>query len=257
MSSTDRRTLIAGNWKMHTTRAEARALAEATQAVSSATEHELAIFPPYPWLDLCAGILGGAEGRVRLGAQACHPERGGAFTGAVAASMLAEAGCHFVLCGHSERRHVFGEEDVFVAGSMRAALEAGLTPVLCVGETAEERAAGKTEQVLAHQLDAGLAVLAGPDDPLVLAYEPVWAIGSGNPASPEEADHAHRFLRERVGASAPDRAAALRILYGGSVKAANIGGFLAVPDVDGALIGGAALDPEGFAGIACAQPAGL
>ncbi len=258
MSNTDvRRTLIAGNWKMYTTRAEARALAEAVLAASSATEHELAIFPPYPWLAECGEILGGADGRARLGAQACHPNPSGAFTGAVAASMVAEVGCHFVLCGHSERRHVFGEDDAFVAGSMRAALDAGLTPILCVGETAEERAAGQTEQVLARQLDTGLAVISGPQDPLVLAYEPVWAIGSGNPASPQEADHAHRFLRERVAASDPERAAALRILYGGSVKAANIGGFLAVPDVDGALIGGAALDPEGFAQIACAQPAGL
>ena len=197
-----------------------------------------------------SGILGAPAGKVGLGGQSCHPKASGAFTGAVSAPMLADLGCRFVLCGHSERRHVFGETDAFVADSDRAALAAGLVPVLCIGEQSDEREAGETHAVRARQLDAGLGALSGPDAPLVIAYEPVWAIGTGKAATPTEAADAHAFVRGRVAEQDAERAEAVRILYGGSVNADNIDGFLAVPDVDGALVGGAALDPEGFARIA-------
>ncbi len=234
-------------------RADARGWAEAARVVADQTSNEVALFPPYPWLGLVLEAVGGAGAKVVVGGQACHPEPSGAFTGAVSAGMLADLGCKSVLCGHSERRHVFGESDDFVAKSMAAALEAGLVPVLCVGETAEEREAGQTEAVVARQLDAGLAVLRSGDDPLIVAYEPVWAIGTGNPATPKEAAEAHAFIRQRIAERDPERAATVRILYGGSVKPSNIDGFLAVPDVDGALVGGASLDPETFAPIACAK----
>ncbi len=252
MTTPERTVLVAGNWKMHGTRAEAVAWAAAAHETAMAGPHEVAVFPPAPWLEAVIAAAG-AGSPLGVGGQACHPEPKGAFTGAVSAGMLADLGCRYVLCGHSERRHVFGETDEFVAASLGAALEAGLTPVLCVGETAEERAAGQTEAVLARQLDAGLGAVRSAADPLVVAYEPVWAIGSGNPATPTEAAEAHGFLRARIAANDPERAAAVRILYGGSVKASNIGGFLAVSDVDGALVGGAALDPESFAQIACAE----
>jgi len=242
--TTTRTPLIAGNWKMNGTRAETCAWAEAAAEAAADAPNEAAVFPVYPWLPKIAGILAG--GRVALGAQACAGAAQGAFTGAVAASMLAEIGCRYVLCGHSERRDVFRETDEDVAASLAQALEAGLTPVLCVGETSEERAAGQTRAVLLRQLDAGLARLRGPEDPLVIAYEPVWAIGSGRAATPEEAGEAHGWIRARVAETDAERAEAVRILYGGSVNPSNIGGFLAVPDVDGALIGGAALDPASF-----------
>lgn len=240
---------------MHGSRADAVAWTQAAVETAGASPHEVAVFPPTPWLEAALAAAGGPGAALGVGAQGCHPEPKGAFTGAISAGMVADLGCRYVLCGHSERRHVFGETDAFVAGSMRAALEAGVTPVLCVGETADEREAGQTEAVLARQLDAGLAVLRSPEDPLVIAYEPVWAIGTGNPATPKEAAEAHAYLRARVAETDAGRAAAVRILYGGSVKASNIGGFLAVPDVDGALVGGAALDPASFAQIACAEAA--
>ena len=251
--STERRALIAGNWKMNGSRAEACTWAEAAVQAAAGAENDAAVFPSYPWLAKIAGIL--AESGVALGAQACAAETHGAFTGAVAAPMLAEVGCRFVLCGHSERRHVFGETDAYVADSLAQALEAGLEPVLCVGETTEERAAGRTEEVILRQLDAGLARLRGPEDPLVIAYEPVWAIGSGQAASPAEAAEAHAWLRARVAETDTERAEAVRILYGGSVNPDNIGRFLEVPDVDGALIGGAALDPNKFGAMVRASPA--
>ncbi len=238
---------------MHGTRADARAWADAARVIADQTGNEVALFPPYPWLDRVLDAVGGPDAKVLVGGQACHPEPSGAFTGAVAASMLKDLGCRAVLCGHSERRHVFGESDEFVAASMAAALEAGLVPVLCVGEKDDEREAGQTEAVVARQLDAGLAVLRSADDPLIIAYEPVWAIGTGKAATPAEAHEAHSFIRARVAEKDPERARTVRILYGGSVKASNIGGFLAVPDVDGALVGGASLDPESFAPIACAK----
>ena len=251
--STPRTPLIAGNWKMNGTRAEACAWAEAAVAAAAEAPNDAAIFPSAPWLAKIAGLLHGS--RVALGGQACAAESAGAFTGATSAAMLAETGCSLVLCGHSERRHVFGESDDYVAGSMAQALAAGLTPVLCVGETSEERAAGRTQEVLLRQVDAGLARLSSADQPLIIAYEPVWAIGSGQPASPVEAAEAHGWIRARVAETDTERAASVRILYGGSVNPDNIGRFLEVPDIDGALIGGAALDPKKFGAMVNASPA--
>jgi triosephosphate isomerase len=245
--TTPRTPLIAGNWKMNGTRTEARAWTAAADAAADESPNDAAIFPPYPWLADVAAQLGAPGGAVALGGQACHGEARGAYTGAVAAGMLAELGCRYVLCGHSERRSLFGEDDAIVAASVAAALAEGLEPVLCVGETLAEREAGRTQEVLLRQVDAGLAALTGPSDPLVVAYEPVWAIGTGQAATPAEAAEAHGWIRARVAESDPARAERLRILYGGSVNPDNIGGFLDVPDVDGALIGGASLDPDAFA----------
>ena len=256
MSSTTRTTLIAGNWKMNGSLCDPRTWAEAAAAAATDSPNDVAVFPPAPWLMAVGGSLADAGGTVALGAQACCWEPSGAFTGAVAASMLAEAGCRMVLCGHSERRHVFGESDAEVAGSLAQALEAGLEPVLCVGETLEEREAGQTEAVILRQLDAGLARLRGPEDPLIIAYEPVWAIGTGKAATPTEAAVAHAALRARVAETDAERAERVRILYGGSAKPANMGGFLEVSDVDGLLIGGASLDPAAFAAMIGYAPAG-
>jgi len=241
-----RRRLIAGNWKMNGGRAQALGWARAAVESAALTEHELAVFPPYPWLAEVAAVLGAPQGAVRLGAQACHPEPAGAFTGAVSASMLAEAGCTYCLCGHSERRQLFGETDAFVGQSLRAALSAGLVPILCVGETLAEREAGDTAAVVLRQLEAGLDALPSPSAPLVVAYEPVWAIGTGRSATPGQAAEVHRRIRERVAERDPTRARALRILYGGSVKPDNMDGFLGMEEVDGALVGGASLDPAAF-----------
>ena len=249
--------MIAGNWKMNGLRTDARRWAEAAVAAAQDCPNDVALFPSYPWLDEVGRIVGAPSGKVALGAQACSGEPFGAFTGAVAAGQLADAGCLYVLCGHSERRHVFGETDQMVAASMRQAYEVGLTPVLCVGETLDERNGMQARNVVLRQVDAGLEALPGPSAPLIIAYEPVWAIGTGLTASPKEAAEAHGWIRWRVGEVDQERAEGLRILYGGSVKPGNIGGLLAASDVDGALVGGAALDPEAFAALikATADPA--
>ncbi len=256
MSSTERTPLIAGNWKMNGSLGEARTWAEAAAAAAAASGNDVAVFAPAPWLMSVGGTLADAGGGVVLGGQACSWESKGAFTGAVSAAMLAEAGCTAVLCGHSERRHVFGESDEDVAGGLAQALEAGLEPVLCVGETLEEREAGRTSEVILRQLDAGLARLRSGDDPLTIAYEPVWAIGTGKAASPAEAAEAHAVLRARVAETDAERAARVRILYGGSANPDNMGGFLEVSDIDGLLIGGASLDPAKFAAMIRFAPAG-
>ncbi|MGE0191824.1 MAG: triose-phosphate isomerase [Planctomycetota bacterium] len=236
--------LVAGNWKMHGSRAEARAWARAAAGNAARASCDVAVFPPAPWL---VDVVEAAGPKVLVGAQACDARASGAFTGAVSAAMVADTGATLVLCGHSERRHVFGESDEHVAASAERAWEAGLTPVLCVGETLAERRAGRTREVVLRQLLAVLGRVPGPSAPLILAYEPVWAIGTGQAATPLEAAEAHGWLRAAVAERDADRAAALRILYGGSVKPDNMGGFLAVDDVDGALVGGASLDPESFA----------
>ncbi|MDF1701873.1 MAG: triose-phosphate isomerase [Planctomycetota bacterium] len=256
MSTPTRTPLIAGNWKMNGSLGDARTWAEAAAAAAAASANDVAVFPPAPWLMAVGGSLADAGGGVTLGGQACAWEAAGAFTGAVAASMLAEAGCRMVLCGHSERRHVFGERDADVAGGLARALEAGLEPILCVGETLEEREAGQTEAVILRQLDAGLACLRSAEDPLTIAYEPVWAIGTGKAATPVEAAAAHASLRARVAETDAERAARVRILYGGSANPDNMGGFLEVSDVDGLLIGGASLDPAKFAAMVGYTPAG-
>ena len=252
---TTRRPLIAGNWKMNGSRADARRWALTAAKAAAGTPNEVALFPPYPWLTEVGGVLGAPDGPVGLGGQWAHTEPYGAFTGWVSAEMLKDAGCRYVLCGHSERRHLGGESDDVVTQQMTRVWEAGMTPVLCVGETISQRQGGIAPETILGQLDAGLDVLPGPEAPLVVAYEPVWAIGTGLTASPDQAAEAHGWIRRRVTEREPERALGLRILYGGSVKPGNIDGLLAGPDVDGVLVGGASLDPEAFARIIQGTPA--
>jgi triosephosphate isomerase len=247
----ERRLLVAGNWKMNGSLEDARRWAKAAAEASARAQAEVAVFPPYPWLLEVGRLLAGSP--CLLGAQACHPQPYGAYTGSVSAAMLRDAGVKLVLAGHSERRQLAGETDQVVGESIQRALEAGLTPVLCVGETLAERKAQKTKDVLRRQVEAGLAALPDASAPLVLAYEPVWAIGTGVVATSAEVHEAHAWLRLQVAEVHPQRAPALRILYGGSVKPDNMAGLLAVPDVDGVLVGGASLDPAAFAALAQAR----
>ncbi|MEE8285665.1 MAG: triose-phosphate isomerase [Gammaproteobacteria bacterium] len=244
-----RRPLVAGNWKMNGTRAEACTLVRAVAAALDGDGDggvDVALCPPFVLLDLVAELLGGSS-RVMLGAQNVATETAGAFTGEVTAEMLLESGCRLVLVGHSERRQYYGETDEVVAAKAARAMEAGLTPVICFGESFAERESGATESVVARQLDAvidncGACALADS----VLAYEPVWAIGTGLTATPAEANAVHEFLRTRVAQKDPQVAGGLRILYGGSVKSANASKLFAMPDIDGGLIGGASLVADEF-----------
>ena len=241
--------LVAGNWKMHGSRAANPALLDAVlSGLSRLPGVECAVCVPFPYLSETSARLAGST--LGLGAQTVSEFASGAYTGEVSAVMLADFGCRFVLVGHSERRGLFGETDVQVAAKFAAATKAGITPVLCVGETLEEREGGRTEQVVARQLDAvlkvsGAAALGGA----VLAYEPVWAIGTGRTASPQQAQEVHAFLRGRVAGEDAGVASKLRILYGGRVKPGNAAEIFAMKDVDGGLIGGASLVPEDFLAI--------
>ncbi len=207
------------------------------------THCDIVIAAPFTALHRAAEL--GREIGISLSAQDLHWEKEGAFTGAVSAGMIRDAGCGHALIGHSERRQFFGETDESVNKKIRAALGAGLGPIVCIGETLAEREARQTEAVLEQQLTQGLAGLTEAEfSPMMIAYEPVWAIGTGRTATPEIAQAAHRYIRERVGRMVSEAVAArLRILYGGSVKPNNIAGLMAQPDIDGALIGGASLDP--------------
>ena len=240
-----RRLLVAGNWKMNGTRALARTLAEgALAAARAAPEVDVAVFPPYPLLPPVAEILGAPGGPVALGGQACHGDAKGAHTAAVSAGMLLETGCRLVLCGHSEVRREQGQTDDVVVASARAALAAGLRPLVCVGETQAERDGGRAREVVTRQVGAVVAGLPGALARLDVAYEPVWAIGTGRNASPEQAAEVHAWIRAALDAAGGERA---RILYGGSVAPANIGGFLSQPGVDGVLGGGQSLEAPSFA----------
>jgi len=243
----ERTPYIAANWKMHKTVAEAGEFVDALLPRIAATQHDVVICPPFTALSAVVERRYGTA--VRVAAQNMHEEGSGAFTGEVSASMLVELDVEAVVLGHSERRQLFGETDEALARKLPAALAAGLEPILCVGETEEARDADQTEGVLERQLRADLAEVG--DDrvaEVVIAYEPIWAIGTGRTATPEQAQEACAFirdvLRERGGA-----ADAVRILYGGSVKPANAAELLAQEDIDGALVGGASLDPEEFAQI--------
>jgi len=226
--------LVAGNWKMHGSLAANAALLDALVGAGV----ECAVCVPFPYLAQAAERLKGT--RVSLGAQTVSEHASGAYTGEVSAGMLREFGCRYVLVGHSERRQLFGESDARVAAKFAVARAAGLTPILCVGETLEERDAGHTQAVVARQLDAVLA--KGDLGDAVLAYEPVWAIGTGRTATPQQAQEVHAFLRLRV---KPQTC----ILYGGSVKPDNAASLFAMPDVDGGLIGGASLVAQDFIAI--------
>ena len=238
--------VIAANWKMHKTVVEAAAFAEKLAPLVMDVEGvDMVVAAPFTALETLGRALAGSS--VALAAQNVHPEPQGAFTGEISVPMVAELGCRYVIVGHSERRALFGEPSELVARKAAAVQAAGLTPILCVGEALEDREAGRTRDVVGAQLDASLA---GTRPDLVIAYEPVWAIGTGRTATPDIAQEAHAFIRERLASHfSPAAAATIRIQYGGSVKPDNSAELLSQPDVDGALVGGASLDPESFSAI--------
>jgi triosephosphate isomerase len=235
--------LVAGNWKMHGSRASNEALLGALlREIPGSGSVECAVCVPFPYLAQVSGLLSGSA--IAWGAQNVSEHAQGAYTGEVSAAMLREFGCRYVLVGHSERRQLYGESDAQVAAKFAAARGAGLTPILCVGETLAEREAGRTQEVVGRQLDEVLK--KAPFEDAVLAYEPVWAIGTGRTATPQQAQEVHAFLRTRLSASS-------RIIYGGSVKAQNAAAIFGMPDVDGGLIGGASLVAADFIGIVKAR----
>ena len=240
---------------MHGTRAENAVLLDALLASAIVDSvAECIVCPPFVYLQDAVRALRGST--ISVGAQDVCAEPQGAFTGEVSAHMIRDVGCTHAIVGHSERRAIYGESDTLVARKFASALGKGLVPILCVGEQLAERDSGRTEEVVARQLDAvldlcGAAALAGA----VLAYEPVWAIGTGRNASPEQAQDVHAFIRGRIALRDATISCSVRILYGGSVKAGNAGGLFAMPDVDGGLIGGASLKPEEFAAIVAAAAA--
>jgi triosephosphate isomerase (TIM) len=247
--------LVAGNWKMHKGQAEARAFAEELLRevandqgeMNKAGRVEIAVFPPFTALPAVAEVLKGTD--VSYGGQNCHWESKGAFTGEVAPGFLAELGCRYVLVGHSERRSLFGETDETCRKKLLAVIAAGVEPVLCCGETLAEREANQTFAVIERQLRTALVGLP-PAASFTIAYEPVWAIGTGRSATPAQAGEAHGFIRGWLGRSlSPEAGDRTRLLYGGSVKPDNFGDLLKQPDVDGALVGGASLDVASFCGI--------
>ena len=244
-----RRPFFCGNWKLHGSIAESLALAtEVRNGVAALREVDVAVGPSFTALAAVAKRL--EDGPVAVAAQDCFWEGKGAFTGEVSPAQIADAGCKYVIVGHSERRQLFGELDAAVNLKARAALGAGLSPIICVGETLAERDAGETIGRVQAQLDAALADLSDADlERIVIAYEPVWAIGTGRNATPAQAQEVHRFIRTRVGARAPSLAPQIRILYGGSVKPDNIRALMAEEDVDGGLVGGASLSAESFVRI--------
>ncbi len=246
-----RRPFIAGNWKMHTTESEAVALAQAVAAHTAGAPADVAVCVPFPHLAPVREALRGT--RVRLGAQDVFWEPKGAYTGEVSVPML-EDYCQLVIIGHSERRQYFGETDDWVNRKLRAVLASRLDPIVCVGETLEQRRAGETEAVLERQLRGALTGVELTHR-ITIAYEPVWAIGTGETATPGQAQSACAFLRGLLRQLGGDVAEAIRIQYGGSVNPANAADLLAQPDIDGALVGGASLDAAQFAAIVAAAPA--
>jgi len=241
---------VAANWKMHKTRREASDFLHVALPELRALEGvEVVVCPPYTALETVGRLLAGSD--VRLGAQNVHWERHGAFTGEVSPVMLTDLGCTYVIVGHSERRQMFGETDEGVRRKVQAAFQAGLVPIVCVGETLEERQAGQTEARVTGQVEAVTADLTAQEVArLVIAYEPVWAIGTGRAAIGEEANRVIGLIRDHLRRRFGEAAEATRIQYGGSVRATNAAEFLGQPEVDGALVGGASLDPEEFVGIA-------
>ncbi len=244
-----RRPFVAGNWKMNLNRAECEALAKGIVEGLSGDGCEVGICPPSPYLDVvCAAAKGSAVG---VGAQNMYHEPKGAYTGEVSSGMLNDLGCSYVILGHSERRNILGESNEDVNKKLMAALAAGLTPIVCVGELLEQREAGETASVIRAQFDGSFAGISAEDvQKCVIAYEPVWAIGTGKVATPEQAEEVHADLRklmeERYNA---ETSSAVRIQYGGSVKPDNAAELLSQPNIDGALVGGASLKPESFLGI--------
>ena len=241
--------LIAGNWKMHLTQREAAVLVQALKATCESDAVEVIVCPPFTVLAAVASLLQGSK--IKLGAQDLFWEPQGAFTGAISAAMLADAGCRYVIVGHSERRQHFGDTDQSVQRKWRAALAQGLAPIVCIGETLSEREAAQTLPVITRQLEGALGGVPAADcAKLVLAYEPVWAIGTGRTATPEQAQEVHAVIRQWLATRhGSELAQAVRIQYGGSVNAGNAESLLQQPDVDGALVGGASLKADAFSAI--------
>lgn len=244
-----RKPLVAGNWKMNGSRVAVAELLEGVKHGSTGLDGvEIVVCPPYPYIPQAESVLDGSV--VEWGGQNVSAETSGAFTGEVAASMLLDFGCKYAIVGHSERRALYAEDDQLVAEKYASAMVSGLTPILCVGETLDEREAGVTEQVVARQLDAVIdragvkALVKG-----IIAYEPVWAIGTGVTATPEQAQEVHAYIRGRVAAIDTAVAEGVRILYGGSMKPGNAAELIGKRDIDGGLIGGAALKAEDFLSI--------
>lgn len=245
-----RQPIIAGNWKMNMTASQARdMIAKLIPLVASVEGREIVIAPPFTSIPAVSAVVAGTS--IAVSGQNMHWEDKGAFTGEISAEMLLDLGCRYVIIGHSERRQYFGETDESVNKKVRQAIRKGLRPIICVGETLSEREAGRVNEVIKKQVSAALASVSGAEmDMVVIAYEPVWAIGTGKTASPEQANEVHSLIRgivrESYGANVAD---GLRIQYGGSVTPDNISSLMARPDIDGALVGGASLKPESFAAI--------
>ena len=245
-----RRRLIAGNWKMYKTPAETRVFFQAFKPAAADVGHcDILICTPF--VNLAAAIEEANGANLAIGAQNLYWGSEGAFTGEISGPMLKAAGCSYVIIGHSERRQYFGENDATVLRKIQAALDSDLTPIVCLGERLDERESGRTEEVLQRQFDHGIAPLSAEQfGRIVIAYEPVWAIGTGRTATPQVAAEAHGFIRSRIARKFGDApAGSTRILYGGSVKPDNMKDLIAEEEIDGALVGGASLDPEAFAVI--------
>jgi len=245
-----RRPILAGNWKMNIPSTQARELAsKLIPLVAGVKDRDIVVGPPYTSLAAVAETIKGTN--IGLAAQNLHWEEKGAFTGEISADMLLDSGCKYVIIGHSERRQYFGETDETVNKKARQALKKGLLPILCVGETLAEREAGKLNEIIGRQVIGGLKdILTDDMKKVVIAYEPVWAIGTGKTATPEQANDVHALIRQKVKALySADIAEGLRIQYGGSVTLENVSQLMAMPDIDGALVGGASLKPESFAAL--------
>ena len=250
MSTPKRRRVIAGNWKMYKTQAETRAFFAAVEPlVAGVSDCDMVIAPPFT--DIAAAVESAKGTRIAISAQNVYWEKEGAFTGEISTGMLVEAGCKYVIMGHSERRQFFGDTNETVLKKAKAALAAGLTPIVCIGEMLADREAGNTEKVIEAQFQGSVGALTAEEfSRILIAYEPVWAIGTGRTATPEIAGAVHKFVRQcAAGKFSAQLASALRILYGGSVKPDNIKGLMAQEELDGALVGGASLDAESFASL--------
>jgi len=245
-----RRPIMAGNWKMNKTTVEARDLAgKLIPLIGGVKERDVVFAPPFTALHAVAEVIKGTG--IALSAQNLHWEDKGAFTGEISAEMLLDLGCKYVIIGHSERRQFFGETDETVNKKLRQALNKGLLPIVCVGETLKEREAGTANGVIERQVAGALqGVTAAEMEKVTIAYEPVWAIGTGKTATPDQANEIHSFIRKKIQSSyGKEVAGSLRIQYGGSVTPENVSALMAMPDIDGALVGGASLKPESFAAL--------
>lgn len=243
-----RKLMVAGNWKMHGTRREVASLVESLKQNLGTPSADVVVFPSFIHIPEVQQLLAGSA--IALGAQNMYLGASGAYTGEISAAMLVDYGCRYVLIGHSERRMVFQEDLLLIAEKFKSALQAGLQPILCVGETLGQREQELTEKIIQEQLQSVID-LTGIEsfNQVIIAYEPVWAIGTGKTATPEQAQEVHAFIRQLIKKQSNTLGNALRILYGGSVKADNAEGLFAMPDIDGGLVGGASLDAKSFLAI--------